>query len=78
METDGKVATPPQKKYYIDCTNLHVPREGVELTHPLSDSMGEKGEGEGEERGEEGRGEGEGRGEEGRGEGGGERREIKA
>lgn len=45
METDGKLATPTQKKYYIDCTNLHVPREGVELAHPLSDGMGKEGEG---------------------------------
>lgn len=40
METDGKLTTPTQKKYYIDCTNVHVPKEGMELTHPLSDGMG--------------------------------------
>lgn len=54
METDGKLTTPTQKKYYIDCTNIHVPREGMELTHPLSDGMGKEGLGERTSRSERG------------------------
>ena len=50
METDGKLTTPTQKKYYIDCTNVHVPKEGMELTHPLSDGMGKDWGREGEDK----------------------------
>lgn len=41
METDkeGSTITASQRKYYIDNTFIHVPREGVEVVSPLKDGM---------------------------------------
>jgi actin-related protein len=36
METDTST---PSKKYYTGTTALHVPREGMELSHPLNDGL---------------------------------------
>ena len=39
METGDKEgsAAVPQRKYYIDNTFIHVPREGVEMVSPMKD-----------------------------------------
>lgn len=40
METDKEGSTVgPQRKYYIDNTFIHVPREGVEMASPMKDGM---------------------------------------
>ena len=41
METGDKEgsAAVPQRKYYIDNTFIHVPREGVEMVSPMKDGM---------------------------------------
>ena len=41
METDKEgSSTAAQRKYYVDNTFIHVPREGVEMVSPMKDGMG--------------------------------------
>ena len=38
MDKEGSSVV-PQRKYYIDNTFIHVPREGVEIASPMKDGM---------------------------------------
>lgn len=41
METDKEGSSAAaQRKYYVDNTFIHVPREGVEMVSPMKDGMG--------------------------------------
>jgi len=31
----------PEKKYYIDTNNIHLPKENMEISNPVKDGMSE-------------------------------------